>query len=33
MLSYSGTLTSPLFGVPTLVVNPRKVDLGLGFNF
>lgn len=30
---YSGTLTSPFFGVPTLVVNPRKVDIGLGFTF
>jgi hypothetical protein len=30
---YSGTLTSPFFGLPTLAINPRKVDFGLGFNF
>jgi hypothetical protein len=30
---YSGTLTSPFFGVPTLVLNPRKVDAGIGFLF
>ncbi len=30
---YSGTLTSPFYGQPTLVLNPRKIDFGMGFNF
>jgi hypothetical protein len=30
---YSGTLTSPFFGQPTLVTNPRKIDLGIAFQF
>ena len=30
---YSGTMTSPFFGQPTLVSNPRKVDVGLQFQF
>jgi hypothetical protein len=30
---YSGTLTSPFFGQPTMVMNPRKVDVGIGFQF
>ena len=30
---YSGVQTSPFFGQPTLVYNPRKVDVGLNFNF
>ena len=30
---YSGTLTSPFYGIPTMVLNPRKVDFGVGFNF
>lgn len=30
---YSGTLTSPFFGQPTLVTNPRKIDFGIGFQF
>ncbi len=30
---YSGTLTSPFFGQPTLVMNPRKIDFGIGFQF
>lgn len=30
---YSGTLTSPFFGQPTLVMNPRKIDFGVGFQF
>jgi hypothetical protein len=30
---YSGTLTSPFFGLPTLVLNPRKLDFGINFNF
>jgi hypothetical protein len=31
--SYNGTMTSPLFGRATMVINPRKVDVGLGFSF
>jgi hypothetical protein len=30
---YSGTLTSPFFGQPTLVTNPRKIDVGIAFQF
>ena len=30
---YSGTLTSPFFGQPTMVLNPRKVDFGVNFGF
>jgi hypothetical protein len=30
---YSGVQTSPFFAQPTLVMNPRKVDIGLNFNF
>ena len=30
---YSGVMTSPFFGQPTLVLNPRKVDLGMQFQF
>lgn len=30
---YSGTRTSLHFGTPTLVMNPRKVDFGIGFLF
>jgi hypothetical protein len=30
---YSGTLTSPFFGQPRTVINPRKVDVGINFNF
>jgi hypothetical protein len=30
---YVGTLTSPFFGQPTLVINPRKIDFGIGFQF
>jgi len=30
---YSGTLTSPFFGQPTAVNNPRRVDIGVMFNF
>ncbi len=30
---YSGTMTSPFFGQPTLVFNPRKVDVGMQFQF
>ena len=30
---YSGTLTSPFFGQPTMVLNPRKIDFGVNFGF
>jgi hypothetical protein len=30
---YSGTLTSPFYGRPTLVNQPRKIDFGLNFSF
>jgi hypothetical protein len=30
---YSGVLTSPFFGEPTRVNNPRRIDLGIVFNF
>jgi hypothetical protein len=30
---YSGTLTSPFFGQPTLVINPRKIDFSIGLFF
>lgn len=30
---YSGTMTSPFYRQPTLVTNPRKIDVGIGFTF
>ena len=30
---YAGVLTSPLYGQPSLVMNPRKVDLGVNLSF
>ncbi|MGH9411647.1 MAG: hypothetical protein ACRD1V_19605, partial [Vicinamibacterales bacterium] len=33
LAGYSGTITSPFFGIPTLAQNPRKIDIGLGLNF
>jgi hypothetical protein len=30
---YSGVLTSPFFGRPTMVLNPRRVVLNVAFNF
>ena len=30
---YSGALTSLFFGQPTQVLNPRKVDIGMQFQF
>jgi hypothetical protein len=30
---FSGTMTSPFFGKPTMVMGTRKVDLGVGFSF
>jgi hypothetical protein len=32
-IGYSGVFTSPFFGRPTSVANPRKVDIGLNFQF
>jgi hypothetical protein len=32
-VGYSGVLTSPFFGRPTNVMNPRKVELGMRFGF
>ena len=32
-VGYSGVLTSPFFGQPTNVMNPRKVELGVRFGF
>jgi outer membrane receptor protein involved in Fe transport len=31
--SYSGTLTSPLFGQPTAAGTPRRIQLGARFSF
>jgi hypothetical protein len=30
---YSGVLTSPFFGQPTLVLNPRRIDIGVNVGF
>jgi hypothetical protein len=30
---YSGSMTSYFFGQPTMVINPRKVDIGMQFQF
>lgn len=32
-VGYSGVVTSPFFGQPTSVMNPRKVQLGIRFGF
>jgi hypothetical protein len=32
-INYSGVLTSPFLGRPTSVANPRKVDIGMNFQF
>jgi hypothetical protein len=32
-VGYSGTLTSPYFGQPTTVNNPRKIDVGVQISF
>ena len=32
-IGYSGYLTSPFFGRPTSVANPRKVDIGVSLSF
>ena len=30
---YSGNQTSPFFGRPTSVANPRKIDMGVSLSF
>jgi hypothetical protein len=32
-IGYSGVLTSPFFGQPTAVLNPRRIDLSVQFGF
>lgn len=32
-VGYSGVITSPFFGLPTNVLNPRKIELGMRFGF
>ena len=32
-VGYSGVLTSPFFGQPTNVMNPRKIEVGMRFGF
>jgi hypothetical protein len=32
-VGYSGVLTSPFFGLPTSVMNPRKLEVGTRFSF
>jgi hypothetical protein len=32
-IGYSGVLTSPFFGLPTNVMNPRKIEIGTRFGF
>ena len=32
-IGYSGVFTSPFFAQPTAVANPRKVDIGMNFQF
>jgi hypothetical protein len=32
-VGYSGVLTSPFFGLPTNVMNPRKIEVGTRFAF
>jgi hypothetical protein len=32
-IGYSGVLTSPFFGMPTSVLNPRKIEIGTRFSF
>jgi hypothetical protein len=32
-VGYSGVITSPFFGLPTNVINPRKIELGMRFGF
>lgn len=32
-IGYSGTMTSELFGRPTAVQSPRRIDMGMSFTF
>jgi hypothetical protein len=32
-VGYSGVTTSPFFGQPTNVMNPRKIEVGMRFGF
>jgi hypothetical protein len=32
-IGYSGVVTSPFFGTPTNVLNPRKIEVGARFGF
>jgi hypothetical protein len=32
-IGYSGVVTSPFFGTPTNVLNPRKIEVGMRFGF
>ena len=32
-IGYSGVVSSPFFGTPTNVLNPRKIELGVRFGF
>ena len=32
-IGYSGVMTSPFFGEPTNVLNPRKIEIGTRFGF
>jgi hypothetical protein len=32
-IGYSGVVTSPFFGQPTNVLNPRKIEIGARFGF
>ena len=30
---YSGVMTSPFYGQPTSVINPRRIDVGMNMTF
>ena len=32
-IGYSGVITSPFFGLPTNVMNPRKIEIGMRVSF
>jgi hypothetical protein len=32
-IGYSGVITSPFYGLPTNVMNPRKVEIGMRVSF
>jgi hypothetical protein len=33
LIGYSGVLTSPFFGKPTMAMNPRRISIGFGLGF